>query len=87
MKGNIIPNIKAKIQMSENKIGRERERERERDRERQRERNGWLTRRKDKFYTQKKMNRDSKYYKLSSFEQVNQIRSCIICNINGSLCI
>ena len=42
MKGNIIPNIKAKIQMSENNIRRERERERERgERERERERNGW----------------------------------------------
>ena len=38
MKGNIIPNIEAKIQMSENKIGRAREGESERERERERER-------------------------------------------------
>ena len=45
--------------------GRERERERERESKREKR---MVNARKDKFYTQKKMNRDSTYYELSSFE-------------------
>ena len=98
MKGNIIPDIEAKMHMSEKKIGSESaiENEGEREERPDRERDGQsicierersLMRRKVKFDTQRKMNHDFAYYKLSSFEQANQICFCVLYVMSRVFCV